>query len=352
MRGSNSAVRGLSPVPIFLVPLLLLPVSITAHHSNAEYDRSIVREFAGEIADVRWRNPHIQITVSIQEADGSTQELVFEGQDVNSLDRRGVPGPLMELGDPVRVVGNPSTRRPELYRLHSVLLPDGVEVVMREGVDPRWAPDNSIGGSGWITEEGDDSAVDGIFRTWTNEDGIFPEVLDDPPFTELGRAAFPAFDPVMTDPAIECIAPGMPRAMTRTGPHPIEFVRQGADILMRMEFFDLERVVYMDSDLDPDSQPATPLGFSKGHWEGDTLVVETSRINWPYMTIDPLVGAPQSDEVRIVERFALSEDETELLYDITVTDPIMLTEPIVAPGYTVYRWDPRVAIQRFNCIAE
>ncbi len=328
--------------------LLTLPLGASAHHSNAEYDRSVIREFAGEVVRVRWSNPHIQVTLRTEREDGVEALLIFEGQDLNSLGRRAVPRDVIQVGDSVRVVGNPSSRRAELFRLHSVLLPRGTEVLMREGVEPRWS-DDYIGGGGWVVQDGGEEEVRGIFRTWTKEDGVTPEVLNDPPLTPSARIAYAAFDPVVDDPAINCVPPGMPRVMTRSGPHPIEFVQQGSDIVMRLEFFDLVRVIHMDWDVDPDDQPATPLGYSRGRWEGRTLVVETTRVSWPLLTVDPLVGAPQSEAVEIIERFTLAEDESEMIYDVTVTDPVTLTEPIAAPGYLIFLWQPGVKVEPYQC---
>ena len=47
--------------------------------------------------------------------------------------------------------------------------------------------------------------------------------------------------------------------------------------------------------------PRTPLGYSVGEWEGSTLVVETTRLNEPYLNN---VGAPMSPAAKLVERFA------------------------------------------------
>ena len=42
-----------------------------AHHSNAEYDRSVLHEIEGEIVSVRWRNPHIAFEVATTNEDGN-----------------------------------------------------------------------------------------------------------------------------------------------------------------------------------------------------------------------------------------------------------------------------------------
>ena len=72
------------------------------------------------------------------------------------------------------------------------------------------------------------------------------------------------------------------------------------------------------------------MGYSVGRWEGNTLIVETSRIDWPYFDGG---GTPQSADVETVERFAVSQDQERLDYRITITDPVTLTEPAVIERY-------------------
>ena len=68
-----------------------------------------------------------------------------------------------------------------------------------------------------------------------------------------------------------------------------------------------------------------------GRWEDDrTLVIHTSRINAGYLGF---TGIQLSDEVEVVERYTLSEDQTRLNFHITTTDPQTFTEPATAEYY-------------------
>ena len=69
------------------------------------------------------------------------------------------------------------------------------------------------------------------------------------------------------------------------------------------------------------------MGESVGHWEGDTLVVETGNFN--DKTWLDRRGLPHSNQLRLVERIRRSNDN-ELTIDITVQDPVAYTEPWTA----------------------
>ena len=88
----------------------------------------------------------------------------------------------------------------------------------------------------------------------------------------------------------------------------------------------------------------TPLGFSTGRWEGSTLQVTTTDIDW---AIFDDAGTPQSRQVRSVERFTLSDDERRLDYEVTITDPETLLEPLVLRWH--WDWVPGEALQDYGC---
>jgi hypothetical protein len=72
-------------------------------------------------------------------------------------------------------------------------------------------------------------------------------------------------------------------------------------------------------------------GDSRGHWEGDTLVVDISNYNGKgdiatNAASARMRGIPASDELRVVERFTRVSDKT-LNYEVTITDPKVYTSP-------------------------
>ncbi|MYF70176.1 MAG: hypothetical protein F4181_09550 [Proteobacteria bacterium] len=85
-----------------------------------------------------------------------------------------------------------------------------------------------------------------------------------------------------------------------------------------------DRTIHMNGAGSP-SQPR--MGRSVGRWEDRTLIVETRDIaDWRY--IDD-VGAPQSEDALIDERFTLSEDGTDLSWSARITDPVNYSEPVI-----------------------
>jgi len=127
-------------------------------------------------------------------------------------------------------------------------------------------------------------------------------------------------------------------------PFPFEFIDEGDTIRLRVEEWDAVRTIHMTSEQDPATVTPSSLGHSVGRWEGRTLVVHTSHINWPLLDGD---GTPQSDDVEIVERFTISEDERRMDLEITATDPQNLVEPAIWDAG--YIWNASVNIKPFEC---
>lgn len=334
-----------------LLCALATPPAALGHHSFAEIEGGVDQELTGEVVRVQWRNPHVRLGILVQEAGGTGAVWDLEGGDLNSLSRAGVTGDLVQLGQVVRVAGTTSTRRERYLALSNVLLPDGREILMLSSEGPRWS-NVVIGGrrTDYARPAEFIAPVNDIFRVWTTVETTPPDFATDPPLTPAARVAYEAFDPIADDPVLRCVKPGMPEALSYIGPHPIEFLeRDDGDIVLRIESDDNVRIIHMGDDARPDDQPLTPLGYSVGRWEGDVLVVTTTRVGWPYFKVHGLVAAPQSEDVEIVERFVLDRAEGELSWGFTVDDPTTFTEPVTAERYHVWRYQDGVAIEEYGC---
>jgi hypothetical protein len=129
----------------------------------------------------------------------------------------------------------------------------------------------------------------------------------------------------IADPVAQCLAFGMPRFTTMD----FTLIQTPGRITEYTEVLHEVREIYMDGRPVPKDWDPTRGGRANGHWEGDTLVIET--VGMRAGTLDQ-VGLPYSDKLKVVERLTRSGD---LLTDeITLIDPEAYTRPLV----TTHRW--------------
>jgi hypothetical protein len=145
-----------------------------------------------------------------------------------------------------------------------------------------------------------------------------------------------------------CITRGLPASMFpfmyNSG---IEIMQAPGYVVIRLELIHETRIIPVDGrpPLSPDIR--NWLGESRGHWEGDSLVVETTNFNGqtPMTIVGPnSKPIPTSDSLRLVERLTRVADDT-IDYELTVEDPDVLTRPWKAelpwkldPGYRFFEY--------------
>ena len=117
-------------------------------------------------------------------------------------------------------------------------------------------------------------------------------------------------------------------------------------MILRSEFFDVTRTVYMDGRGHPVNGERTNQGHSIGWWEGDTLVVDTTLLADHRAGNSPR-GVPSGAQKRMVERFSLSEDGTQAIVDVFVEDPEFLAEPFETQLEIVY--SPHLELYSYEC---
>jgi hypothetical protein len=130
-------------------------------------------------------------------------------------------------------------------------------------------------------------------------------------------------NPPHDSPMANCVPPGMPGIMSQ--PYPIEILYTPGMVTVIAEAFMQVRHIYTDGRPHPDDPDPTYNGNSIGHWEGDTLVVDTMG----FVKDTPLgmnMGVKHSEKMHIVERFHLADPKT-LEISSTIDDPEALTKP-------------------------
>ena len=115
----------------------------------------------------------------------------------------------------------------------------------------------------------------------------------------------------------KCLPAGMPGLMQP--PFGIEFLQTKGRVTILSEVSNLPRTIYLDEKIHPDTMIPGWNGHSIGHWEGDTLVVDTIGFNGRQPNV--------SEKMHITERIHLTEAGKYLVDDLTLDDPATYTEP-------------------------
>src|SRR5262245_23261885 len=145
------------------------------------------------------------------------------------------------------------------------------------------------------------------------------------------------------DPEIKCYLPGVPRATYM--PQPFQIIQGANTIMIAYQYAGAVRNIPM---ADPGPSPAPSwMGWSVGHWEGDTLVVEVTSFNDE--TWLDRAGNFHSDALHVVERYTPRSPDT-LIYEAVIEDPKVFARPwkISMP---LYRHVERNAqLLEFKCV--
>ena len=116
---------------------------------------------------------------------------------------------------------------------------------------------------------------------------------------------------------IACLPPG-PKAGISGGGLPAKIVQTPGLVVILYEYQTIFRQIFTDGRTLPEDPNPTWMGYSVGHWEGDTLVVTTAGFN-DRTTID-LAGHPHTDALRVTERFR-RRDAGHIDLQVTLEDP-------------------------------
>ena len=121
-----------------------------------------------------------------------------------------------------------------------------------------------------------------------------------------------------------------------------QIVQSPGYVVIRNEMIHENRVIPVGGRPHVGSDIRSYLGDSRGHWEGNTLVVETTNFNDKTGT----GGAFFSDAAKVTERFTRTAPD-ELSYDATINDPKTWTKPWTI--HMPYKEDPKYTIYEYAC---
>jgi len=328
---------------------LCLASPVAAHHSDAGVDMQALVTVEGRVTEFNWRNPHVYFTVETNGAAEPSVEWEFQLGSTITVTRMGWTADSLRAGDLVTVRAHPAENGRPYGILEAVWKEDGA------------LPASFASGSSEPQLERPDAiesatTLEGIWMADTSKlvsypggfDGFFDAELE---LTEKGAAAKAAYDPFSEEnPETTCVGRPTPAMIMSSGIYPLQIELDEAReiVFIRSEFWDEERVVYMDGRGHPDAGERQPSGHSIGRRDGNVLVVDTTNFSdhrSPYQ-----IGVPSGAQKHVVERYRLTEAGTRIVVEFTLEDPEYIAVPLTHSRELIH--SPHMQFSRFNCDPE
>ena len=318
---------------LLIVALAVLSAGTsTAHHSGAQYDRSIIVEKEATVIRFDFRNPHAYLIMS--DSDGVEWEV--EMISAVRLRRAGWNAESFASGDQMtfRAIANrdPGKRR---VRLRSLTTVDGQVFNLAQpennSAEPKsFAVANSLAG---------------VWGADPDSFGPISDAITNYPLTSKGQKAKESFDDSL-DPVANCTSWPIPQLAIFSGLYPMKFELSDDQVIIRYEFFNTVRTVFMGGRDHPTDAPRAIQGHSIGHWEEETLVIDT-RLFADHRSPFLFDGVPSGVGKHVVERYRLSADGTFATASYFVEDPEYMAEPLMFD--LKLRYKPNFELQDHGC---
>jgi len=346
------AVTALAALPMF------------AHHElRAEFDLQKPATLRGIVTRFEWNNPH-----ALLHLDVGDDHWTVEWASPLDLRTAGWTRDALKVGDTVTVEGWLARDGSKLASARTVVLASGRRLEeppetepaprMAAKPTPRW-PDGHPrlgvvpGETGYWSNPSAASLVDsqaGNIRM--DQDGLLANIADAgkvAPFQPWAKGLYEYRQRTLLkdDPMLSCLPPGGPRVFQVA--HGVQFLEQPE----RQRIFVMSgggnrnwRLIYLDGRALPKSEDVTPtyFGYSSGHWDGNTLVIESDAFNERFWFSNG--GLPHTESLRLTEKFSRPDFNT-LRYEVTVDDPGTYTRPW-SSAWTL-RWVAGREIQEYFC---
>lgn len=147
------------------------------------------------------------------------------------------------------------------------------------------------------------------------------------------------------DPEAHCTLAGVPRQMY--APFGFQIFQPPNYVVIFFEAFHAFRIIPMDGRPHIQSDVKLYSGDSRGHWEGDTLVVDVTNQN--DKTWFDMAGNFHSDEIHVTERFTPLDSNT-IRYEATIEDPKVYTRPWKVQFEFGRNTQPNYQLMEFACV--
>jgi hypothetical protein len=343
----RSAALGLFAITIAFV---LTTTPITAHHViTAKFDPTKTVSLNGTVVLIDWANPHVHLFLDVKAANITTNWAI-ELESPIDLQKSGWSRDTVKIGDAVTVQGMSARDGSKQAWATSVTLASTNRKVFALATNqparanqpskptlrwpdgqPRLGPPPAERGywgnpsSTALAQSGANVQMDanGLLRNLTDVDKVAPFQRWARDLYELRQRSFLKSDPMF----LYCMPPGGPRQFQLS--YGVQFLedREKQRIFVLIGGGNHNwRVIYSDGrSLKPDDKDfPTYYGRGLGHWEGDTLVVDTKNFNEKFWFTNG--GLPHTGDLHLIERISRPDFDT-LKYDVTIDDPGAYTKP-------------------------
>jgi Family of unknown function (DUF6152) len=318
-----------------------------AHHSFApHFDIKKPVSISGKVKEFEARNPHSYLHIEAVDENGRTQEYVCESHGYTQLSRNGITPRMLRPGTEVRIEGSQSRNNQHRCFFTDVYFTDGRTLNVNGRTDAQGA------------RQGQTARRD-MFGTWllapmpgrsTSAAQPMMQFL-----TEAGKAAVARYNPFKDDPAFRCDPVAVRRVWGAPGT-PLSITRKSDRVILRHEWMDVQRVVHLNKREHPKGGPRTSLGHSIGHFEGDTLVIETGNYSagvlnqYVEMPGQPTRGLLHSAALTSVERLYFDAARQRLVVEFALKDPEFFTREFDS---STLEFEPSgLKLEPFNCSRE
>ena len=338
-------------VPAVVLSALLIELIAPrafAHHSFApHFDSSKPVSISGTLTKFEAQNPHSYVHINAVDENGKTHEYVCESHGVTQLTRNGITPQLLKAGSKITVTGSLSRHSQYMCFFDTVAIGDGTKLSVNGPTGPSRPAEPSL------------PARKEIFGTWLlapipnrSTSGPQPMITF---LTPAGQKATASYDPFKDDPVFRCDPVAVRRVWGAPGT-PLEIVRDGNDVVLHHEWMDVRRVIHMNMKAHPKDGKRGSLGHSIGHWDGDTLVIDTANYSAGVLNQyveqpgQPTKGLLHSAALTSVERLRLDPARQRLVVEVDLADPEYFTRPF---DRTTYEYAASaLKIEPFNCSRE
>ncbi len=312
-----------------------------AHHSDVGLDMESVVTFEGTVKEFHWRNPHVYFMVETVGDDGEPVEWSLQMGSTITVSRMGWSRDTLSPGDRITVEAHASLDgRP--YGLAESVEKEGGIVSGSAFYEPDVTASTTTLEGRWMANSSE------LVRYLGGFDGFFIANLV---LTQKGREDRAAYDPLSPgNPEATCVGRPTPAMLVSSNLYPLEIQFRDDEeiVVIRTEFWDEVRTVYMDGRAHPDTSERFASGHSIGTWDGDTLVVDTRNFEdhrSPYQ-----IGLPSGGQKQVVERYRLIKNGTRIALEFTLEDPEYIAEPLTHARELIY--SPHLQMSRFDCDPE